>query len=120
MLVLGLEFVDLLPAVVRAFAVEVDAWRVVLEDALRSLHAVDAAVGTGAGHVVLEQDHASLRGPDERSIEIAIDVLLLPLWRIFRLGLFAPFREAELFGTHRYQVVEPVAAVHIHIEGDRA
>src|SRR5687767_11771276 len=100
MLMLGLELVDRLPAVVRLGSVEVDARRIILEDPLRSLHAVDAAVGTGAGDVVLEQDDSPLGSADERAIEVAVDVLLIPLGCALWLLRLAPLGEAELLGAH--------------------
>src|SRR5687768_8868158 len=119
MLMFRLEVVDRLPAVVRLRTVEVDAGRIVLEDAFRPLHTVDAAVRARTRDVVLEQDDAPFRGADEGPIEVAVDVLLPEFRRILRLVRFAPLRQAELLGAHRDQEVEAVAMVYIHIEGDR-
>src|SRR5574339_1090074 len=58
---------------------EEDAGRIAPEDSLGPGHEVDAVVGAGVGHVVLEQDGPALGGLDEAGVHVAAVVLLLPL-----------------------------------------
>src|SRR5688572_6728399 len=120
MLELRLVFIDRGPAIVLAPALDVDARRIVLEDAPGAFDAVDAAVGSGTRYVVLEPDGAAARGLDQRGIEIATDVLLAPA-RIIRGHVsLAPLGQPEFWCAHRDEVIEAVTLVNVEVPRDRA
>src|ERR1035437_3022099 len=58
--------------------IDVDARRIIAEDALGAGDQVDAVVGLRAADVVLELDHAALHGADQADVEIAFLVDFLP------------------------------------------
>ena len=109
------------PAFAARLSVHVDARRVVLEDALRSLDRVEPRVRPRIRHVVLQQDRAPPRRLDQRRVQVAGDVLLLPL----RVGavlhrLIAVQGEPAFLGAHRHQVLEAVAPVNVEVPGYRS
>src|ERR1035437_8712341 len=95
--------------------IDVDARRIIAEDALGAGDQVDAVVGLRAADVVLELDHAALHGADQADVEIAFLVDFLPARVAGVELLLAVLLQPGRNGTHRDQGVEAVAAVDVHV-----
>ena len=58
---------------------DIEARRIILEQALYALNHVEPAVGAGVGNVVLQQNRKPVDGPDHRAVEVAAKIPFLPL-----------------------------------------
>ena len=78
--VLGLEVVDRLESLAALLAVEVDARRIVLEDALGAANRVEAVVRGRRGDGVLQQNGLAAHRLDQRGVDVAGDVVSPATW----------------------------------------
>ena len=101
-------------------ALDVYPERIVHENAVRSLDCVYAAVRMGNGAREVEQNHLALHGADERRV-VSADEVLLVCFEILAFPARIALADQIPYGfrLHRVQVVEPVAAVDVHVLRDR-
>ena len=93
---------------------------VVGEDAFRAGDGVDAAVGTGCAHIVLDHDGASVLRLDEHRVHVAHFDLELGLPAVGRERRLRILLEVEGIRFERNEIVEAVAAVDVHVPADRS
>ncbi len=110
--------VELLPLVVGAAALDVDALGPALEEALRPLHDVDAAVWPRQVGVVDEVDRFAQRRANERRVHVAQRVRL-PAARIVRLERFLIKLEPARRAAHGDEILQAIAAIDVHALRDR-
>src|SRR5262245_38736037 len=87
MVVFLLVFRQLLPLVFRALPFDVNPFWILLENSLRSLHFVYAAVRTRGAAIVIEVNHLPIGGVDEADVDISKGVFL-PGFRMIGTELF--------------------------------
>src|SRR5258708_13361367 len=76
---LRLDRLHVLPLILFPASLDVDAVRVTLEESLRSLHHVDAAVGSWQVRAVLDDDGLAARRPNQADVNVPEDVAFLAL-----------------------------------------
>ena len=98
---------------------ERDAERVVVEAAHGAGEQVDAAVGPGAGDVVLDHDRLAVDGPDDGGGHVAALGVQLGLPAVLAELDVRVEVHSDLGGRDAGEVVEAVAAVDVHRLHDR-
>ena len=109
-----------LPLPVLLLAVQEEPRGVVAEGPPRPRHEVDAVVGAGAHHVVLEHDGPAFRSLDEARVHVPRIVSFL----LTGVALRDPERkvpaEAALGRAHGDDALEAVSAIDVHVARHRA
>ncbi len=96
-----------------------NAQRIVRQNALCAGDRIDPAVGPRTGGIVLHHDGTTLVGLNHGRAHIAEHVGSLGLFARLTKGLGRIFTQTELRGTDRGQILELIAAVDVHVLGNR-